>query len=202
MQITRRSALSLAGASALVPSVAWAGQVPFTQTQRSLGSAKAPVTVLEFFSLTCPHCAEFATVTMPQVKAKLIDTGRVRFVFNDFPLDQIALKAAQVSRYMPLEEYFPFIEALFASQNDWAFQEGENYHDRIFKYAALAGMDQATYDKAWNDDVLGQWILANQQRDEKTYGIDATPTFIVDGLKHAGAMDYPTFEALVIKAGG
>lgn len=202
MQITRRSALSLAGASALVPSVAWAGQVPFTQTQRSLGSAKAPVTVLEFFSLTCPHCAEFATVTMPQVKAKLIDTGRVRFVFNDFPLDQIALKAAQVSRYMPLEEYFPFIEALFASQNDWAFQEGENYHDRIFKYAALAGMDQATYDKAWNDGVLGQWILANQQRDEKTYGIDATPTFIVDGLKHAGAMDYPTFEALVIKAGG
>lgn len=202
MQITRRSTLSLMGASALVPSVAWAGQVPYTQTERSLGSPKAPVTVLEFFSLTCPHCGEFATSVMPQIKAKLIDTGKVRFVFHDFPLDQVALKAAQVARYMPVQEYYPFVEALFASQNDWAFQAGENYHDHIYKYAALAGMDQATYDKAWNDEVLGQWILSAQQQDEKNYGIDATPTFIINGLKHAGAMDYAAFEALVIKAGG
>lgn len=202
MRITRRSALSLVGASALAPTMAWAGQVPFTETERFLGSPKAPVTVLEFFSLTCPHCGEFATDVMPEVKAKLIDTGKVRFVYHDFPLDQIALKAAQVSRYMPLQEYYPFIEALFASQNDWAFQQGENYHDRIYRYAALAGMDQATYDKAWNDDALAQWILAGQQQDEKGYGIDATPTFILNGLKHPGALDYAGFEALVIKAGG
>lgn len=202
MNLTRRTALSLVGASALAPSLAWAGQVPYTETPRTLGSAKAPVTVLEFFSLTCPHCGEFATYTMPEIKTKLIDTGKLRFVYHDFPLDQIALKAAQVSRYMPQTEYYPFVEALFASQNDWAFQEGENYHDRIFKYAALAGMDQATYDKAWNDETLGKWILAGQQQDEKVYGIDATPTFIINGLKHAGAMDYATFEGLVIKAGG
>lgn len=202
MQITRRSALSLMGASAFVPSMALADQVPFTETERSLGSPKAPVTVQEFFSLTCPHCAEFAVVSMPEIKTKLVDTGRVRFVYHDFPLDQIALKAAQVSRYMPLAEYYPFVEALFASQNDWAFQEGENYHDRIYKYAALAGMDQATYDKAWNDEALGKWILAGQQQDEKVSGVDATPTFIVNGLKHPGAMDYATFEALVVKAGG
>ena len=202
MQINRRSALSMMGASALVPSVAWAGQVPFTETQRSLGSPKAPVTVLEFYSLTCPHCGEFASQIMPQIKTKLIDTGKVRFIYHDFPLDQIALKAAQVARYMPLEEYYPFVEALFASQNDWAFQQGENYHDRIYKYAALAGMDQATYDKAWNDQALGQWILAGQQQDEKQYNVDATPTFIINGLKHAGSMDYPTFEALVVQAGG
>lgn len=202
MQITRRSALSLVGASALVPGVAWAAQVPFTETPRTLGSAKAPVTVMEFFSLTCPHCGEFATNTMPQVKQKLVDTGKVRFVYHDFPLDRIALKAAQVARYMPLDAYYPFIEALFATQNDWAFQDGENYHDRIFKYAALAGMDQVTYDKAWNDTALGDWILASQQQDEKRYGIDATPTFIINGLKHPGAMDYDSFAALVIKAGG
>lgn len=202
MQITRRSALTLAGASILVPSMAHAGQAPFTETERSLGSDKAPVTVLEFFSLTCTHCAEFATVTMPQVKTDLVDTGKVRFVYHDFPLDQIALKAAQVARYMPLAEYYPFVEALFASQDDWAFQEGENYHDRIYKYAALAGMDQATYDKAWNDDVLAKWILAGQQQDEKAYGIDATPTFIINGLKHEGALDYADLKALVVKAGG
>ncbi|GAN78863.1 DsbA family protein [Acidocella aminolytica] len=202
MQFTRRSILSIVGASALVPSVAWAGQTPPTETERSIGSPKAPVTVLEFFSLTCPHCAEFGTVTMPEVKSKLVDSGKVRFVYHDFPLDQIALKAAQVSRYLPDDEYYPFIEALFASQNDWAFQEGENYKAHIFKYAALAGMDQATYDKAWNDEALGKWILKGQQEAEKTYKVDATPTFIINGQKHPGAMDYDTFAGIVTKAGG
>lgn len=202
MSITRRSALAFFGASTLIPALAHADQVPLTETERSLGSAKAPVTVLEFYSLTCPHCGEFATYTMPEIKTKLIDTGKVRFVYHDFPLDQIALKAAQVARYMPVAQYYPFVEALFASQGDWAYQQGENYHDRIFKYAALAGMDKATYDKAWNDEALGKWILAGQQSDEKLYGIDATPTFIINGMKHAGALDYAGFEALVVKAGG
>ncbi|WP_298216100.1 DsbA family protein [Acidocella sp.] len=207
MQITRRSTLSLVGAAALAPSFAWAdsapaGATPSTETERSIGSPNAPVTVLEFFSLTCPHCAEFGTVTMPQIKPKLVDTGKVRFVYHDFPLDQIALKAAQVSRYLPANEYYPFIEALFASQNDWAFQEGEDYHARIFKYAALAGMDQATYDKAWNDEALGKWILAGHQEAEKIDQIDATPTFIINGKKIPGAMDYDTFASLVAKAGG
>ncbi len=202
MPITRRSTLSLVGAAALTPGFAWADSTPPTETERSIGSPTAPVTVQEFFSLTCPHCGEFATTTMPQVKTKLVDTGKVRFIYHDFPLDQIALKAAQVSRYLPAEEYYPFVEALFASQNDWAFQQGEDYHARIFKYAALAGMDQATYEKAWNDTALGQWILNGQQEAEKLYNIDATPTFIINGKKTPGAMDYDTFAGLVAKAGG
>ncbi len=202
MQITRRSTLSLVGAASLAPSLAWAGSTPPTETQRSIGSPSAPVTVQEFFSLTCPHCGEFATHTMPQVKANFVDTGKVQFIYHDFPLDQIALKAAQVSRYLPVAEYYPFIEALFASQNDWAFQEGEDYHARIFKYAALAGMDQATYDKAWNDTALGQWILNGQQEAEQVDQINATPTFIINGQKHPGAVDYDTFAALLTNAGG
>lgn len=202
MNITRRSALSLMGASAFVPALARAGDIPSTETARTLGSPKAPVTVVEFFSMTCTHCAEFTTYTMPQIKTKLVDTGKVRFVYHDFPLDQVALKAAQVARYMPLAEYYPFIGALFASQYDWAFQNGENYQDRIYKYAALAGMDRGTYDEAWNDEALGKWILAGQQQDEKIYGVDATPTFIINGMKHAGALEYSDFEALVVKAGG
>ncbi len=202
MQITRRSTLSLVGAAAIIPGLAWADSTPPTETERAIGSPTAPVTVQEFFSLTCPHCGEFATKTMPQVKTQFVDTGKVRFIYHDFPLDQIALKAAQVSRYLPAEEYYPFVEALFASQNDWAFQEGEDYHARIFKYAALAGMDQATYDKAWNDTALAQWILNGQQEAEKLYNIDATPTFIINGKKTPGAMDYDTFAGLVAKAGG
>ena len=202
MQITRRSTLSLVGAAALAPSFAWADSPLPTETERSIGSPTAPVTVEEFFSLTCPHCGEFATTVMPKVKTNFVDTGKVRFIYHDFPLDQIALKAAQVSRYLPAAEYYPFVEALFASQNDWAFQQGEDYHASIFKYAALAGMDQATYDKAWNDTALAQWILNGQQEAEKVDQIDATPTFIINGQKKPGAMDYDTFAGLLNKAGG
>lgn len=206
MQITRRSILSLVGTAAIAPSfapgLALADAGPATETERAIGSPSAPVTVQEFFSLTCPHCGEFATDTMPQIKTKLIDTGKVRFIYHDFPLDQVALKAAQVARYLPAEEYYPFVEALYASQSDWAFQQGEDYHARIFKYAALAGMDQATYDKAWNDAALGQWILNGQQEAEKLYNIDATPSFIINGKKIPGAMDYDTFASNVAKAGG
>jgi protein-disulfide isomerase len=202
MQITRRSILSIVGATALAPSVAWADSVPPTETERSVGSPSAKVTMLEFFSLTCTHCAHFGTVTMPQVKPNLIDTGKLRIVYHDFPLDQVALKAAQVARYLPPNEYYPFIEALFASQDDWAFQPNEDYHASIFKYAALAGMDQATYEKAWNDTALAQWILNGQQESEKTYNIDATPTFVLNGKTYPGAMEYDDFAALVNKAAG
>ena len=171
-------------------------------TARTLGLDSAPVKVHEYFSLTCTHCAHFANATMPQVKPNLVDTGKVQFVYHDFPLDQVALKAAQVARYLPAAEYYPFIEALFASQNDWAFQPGEDYHASIFKYAALAGMDQATYETAWNDAALGQFILNNQKADETTYNITATPTFIINGKTFPGAMEYDDFAAKVAAAAG
>jgi protein-disulfide isomerase len=171
-------------------------------TARTLGLDSAPVKVHEYFSLTCTHCAHFANAIMPQVKPNLVDTGKVQFVYHDFPLDQVALKAAQVARYLPPAEYYPFIEALFASQNDWAFQPGEDYHASIFKYAALAGMDQATYETAWNDAALGQFILANQKADETQYNITATPTFIINGKNFPGAMEYDDFAARVAAAAG
>jgi protein-disulfide isomerase len=169
-------------------------------TQRTLGADSAPVKVHEYFSLTCTHCAHFANATMPQVKKELIDSGKVQFVYHDFPLDQVALKAAQVARYLPEAEYYPFIEALFASQDDWAFQPNEDYHASIFKYAALAGMDQATYEKAWNDSALAQFIVTAQQQDETVYKIQATPTFIINGKTFPGAMEYDDFAAKVAAA--
>jgi protein-disulfide isomerase len=168
--------------------------------QRSIGSPNAPVTAHEYFSLTCPHCAEFGTVVMPQVKPKLVDTGKLQIIYHDFPLDQVALMAAQVSRYLPAEEYYPFIEALFAAQDDWAFQPNENYHTSLFKYAALAGMDQTTFNAALADDKLRLFILKEQQRAETVDHINATPTFIINGRMYPGAMPYDDFAAAVAKA--
>ena len=204
MRLYRRSMLSLVGASIFAPSAfaatgdASGASTPFSE--RSIGSPNAPVKAIEYFSLTCTHCAYFGTVTMPQVKPNLVDTGKLQIIYRDFPLDDVALMAAQVARYLPVEQYYPFIEALFASQSDWAFAPGVNYKQSIYKYAALAGMDQATYNAALADTKLRAFILNGQQMAEKTYNINATPTFIINGKIMPGAMDYPDFLAAVNSA--
>jgi protein-disulfide isomerase len=196
--------LSLVGATIVAPSAFAATSAPSTAaspfSERSIGSPRAPVKVIEYFSLTCTHCAEFGTVTMPQVKPNLVDTGKVQIIYRDFPLDDVALMAAQVARYLPADQYYPFIEALFASQNDWAFAPGVNYKQSIYKYAALAGMDQATYNAALADTKLRAFILNEQQVAEKQFNINATPTFIINGKIMPGAMDYSDFLAAVNQA--
>ena len=167
------------------------------KTERSLGDPAAKVTVQEFFSLTCTHCAAFAQETMPQVEKELIEPGKVRFVFHDFPLDQVALTAAMVARYLPPAQYYPFVSALFASQDRWAFARGANTTEEIWKLAALAGMSRATFDQAIADAELRNWILQQQQADQDHWKIDSTPSFVIDGKKYAGEMSYDAFRKLL-----
>jgi protein-disulfide isomerase len=207
MQITRRSILSLVGAASLSPAFAGAAYADNTDpnspfAQRALGSATAPVKAIEYFSLTCTHCAHFANVTMPQVKPKLIDTGKLQIIYKDFPLDQVALMAAQVARSLPADQYYPFVEALFASQDDWAFTPGINYTESIYKYAALAGMARPDYDAALANDKLKTFILQGQQEAEQMYNVNSTPSFIINGTLYPGAMEYDDFAAKVAKAAG
>jgi len=207
MPLYRRSLLSLVGATVIAPRVAFAQSAtaaadasPFGQ--RSIGSPTAPVTAYEYFSLTCTHCAHFGNVVMPQVKPNLVDTGKLQIIYKDFPLDAVALMAAQVARSLPPDEYYPFIEALFASQDDWAFAPGIDYKQSIYKYAALAGMDQTSYDAALSNDKLKQFILAGQQTAETKLNINATPTFIINGKMFPGAMEYDDFAKTVNQLAG
>lgn len=200
MQISRRFILSLVPTAIFATSAFAAESADSPFGTRSIGSPKAPVTAIEYFSLTCTHCAHFGTVTMPKVKPNLVDTGKLQIVYKDFPLDQVALMAAQVARYLPAEEYYPFIEALFASQDDWAFAPGINYKDSIYKYAALAGMDRPTFDAALADDKLKNFILQGQQEAETMYHVDSTPSFIINGTLYPGAMEYDDFASLIAKA--
>jgi protein-disulfide isomerase len=204
MQISRRSTLALVGAASVTPAFGGLAQAaadpnsPFGE--RSVGSPAAKVKAIEYFSLTCTHCAHFANVTMPQVKPNLIDTGKLQIIYKDFPLDQVALMAAQVARSLPAAQYYPFVEALFASQNDWAFTPGINYTESIYKYAALAGMPRADYDAALANKKLQQWILDGQTEAEKMYNVNSTPSFIINGTLYPGAMEYPDFASVVTKA--
>jgi protein-disulfide isomerase len=198
----RRTLLSLVAVTgfspALVPALARAEDPRLGE--RAIGKPDAKTQVIECFSLTCTHCAAFARETFPDVKTKLIDTGKVHYVFHDFPLDQIALTAAMVARALPAERYEPFIDALFASQDRWAFAQGVNSTEEIWKMAALAGMSRSTFDATVADTAFRDAILAGQKADAARWSIDSTPTFVINGVKHAGEMDYATFSKLIPNA--
>jgi protein-disulfide isomerase len=168
-----------------------------TEAERSLGSADAKTTVLEFFSLTCPHCAAFAAQTMPKIKSELIEKGKVRWVFHDYPLDQIALLAAQIARSLPVDRYEPFINALFATQDRWAFARDANHTEELWKTAGLTGMNRATFDTAVTNDGLKNWIVKQQQADQDKWTIDSTPSFVINGTKSTGEMTFDAFRKLI-----
>jgi protein-disulfide isomerase len=164
---------------------------------RTFGDPSAKATVMEFFSLTCTHCAAFARDTMPQIEKELVAPGKVRFVYRDFPLDQVALTAAMVARYLPADRYYRFVNALFANQDRWAFARGVNSTEEIWRMAALAGMGRPTFDQAVADTGLRDWILQQQQADRDHWKIDATPSFVVNGQKYSGEMSFDDFRKLV-----
>jgi protein-disulfide isomerase len=175
--------------------------------ERALGNSAAPVTVHEWYSLTCPHCARFAHDVFPEIKTKLIDTGKLRYVFEDFPLDQVALMAAQVARFLPTDRYWPFVDALLQSQDRWAFAADVNSTDELAKMAGLAGLSRPEFNAAIGDTALRDAILAKQDAASKNPGVDSTPTFIFQGVggkttKRAGEMTYDDFAQVVAQMAG
>ena len=201
MTISRRLLISVAAAAPIVGASSMAALAADSpRGERSIGNADARVTVLEFFSLTCTHCAAFARTTFPKVKAELIDTGKMRFVYNDFPLDQVALAAASVARTLPAARYEPFVQALFANQDRWAFGRGIDPREELWKTAALAGMARPTFDAAYDDASLKEWIVAQQNAAQTKYKIDATPSFVINGKTTSGAMEFKAFSDLVAAA--
>ena len=195
MRFSRRFLLSAMPALAIAPAAAWAADD--TRTERSVGKPDAKTVVNEYFSLTCTHCAAFSKETLPQIQTNLIDTGKVRWVFHDYPLDQVALTAAMVARYLPVDRYEPFINALFATQDRWAFNRSTEPTDQLWKTAALAGMSRPTFDKAIADTGLRDWIVQTQQADTDKWKIDSTPSFVINGQKYAGEMSYDAFSKLI-----
>ena len=208
MILSRRTLLltPLAFAPALAPALSWAADDPLT-AERSVGAAGAPVTVREYFSLTCPHCARFASDVLPEIRKNLIDTGKLRYVYEDFPLDQVALMAAMVARALPPQRYEPFVLALLSSQDRWAFARDVNNTDEIRKMAALAGMSHQTFDATIQDTRLRDAILTGQDEAEKQFHVDSTPTFIFSGPAQknrveSGEMTYDAFARVVAEAAG
>ncbi|MBK8908150.1 MAG: DsbA family protein [Rhodospirillales bacterium] len=161
-------------------------------TPRSLGRDDAPVTLVEFSSLTCPHCASFHSETLPKIKDAYVTPGKVRYVYHDFPLDNLAMAAAMLSRCVDRERYFGFMETLFANQARWAGSRSPVQD--LEKLSRLAGMSKETFDACLADQELLDGIRSAAQEAAEEYDIDSTPTFLVNGDKITGAVDFATMQ--------
>ena len=183
--------LGVAGATAaagISPCISLFAAPPLFDDDMILGKADAPVTIIEYASLTCPHCAHFSTTTFPKIRSELIEPGKVRWVYRDLPLDHRALLGALLAHCVPKEQYFATIDVLFATQEDWSSAADANA--ALGQIGRTAGLDQPAVDKCLADKAMTAKIIARIKDGEQKYDIKATPTFIIDGKGHSGNMAY------------
>ena len=148
----------------------------------AIGAADAKITVVEYGSMTCGHCANFATKVFPEFKTKYIDSNKVRFVFREFPLDNLAAAASMLARCAGGDKTLPMVETLYEKQADWAFTNG-NPVPKLFDIAKQAGFTQESFDKCLTDQKLLEQITAQRTSASDKFGVSSTPTFFVNGKR-------------------
>ena len=200
-KIWRNLALVLAAVGLLSVASAHAQNAPQPlPDDRILGKPDAPVTIFEFASLSCPHCADFDANVLPKIKQNWIDTGKARLIYRDYPLDFAALKAAQLVRCAPPEQFYGFIDVLFQSQQNWVVRERDKVQERLGKLAKLSGMSDDKFAACMKDEALEKSILERQVQATRDYQIESTPTFYINGKKFVGVHPYDEFDQVLAAA--
>ncbi len=168
------------------------------------GDRKAPVILIEYASLSCPHCAAFVRESFEKIKSEYIDSGKVQMVYRHFPLNQSALVAAMFSicqsvenKHESPEKYYSTLKALFKTQDSWAFDE--KYADKLEAIAKLDGMSSERFTACIADKALQEKILVGRMDAAKSLQLKSTPTFFVNGEISEGYIDYQTLKKLIEK---
>ena len=160
-----------------------------------LGDPNADVVIVEYASMTCPHCANFYTEVFPKVKEKYIDTGKVRFVFREFPLDGLAVAASMLARCAGDDRFYPMLDGLFETQKTWAVP-GADGKEKLKLIAKQAGFSEESFEQCLADKELFDKIVAVRKKAHEEYGVDATPAFFVNG-KRLDGVAFEVFEAAI-----
>ncbi len=181
---------------AVAPSADRTALLAVQPSDHVMGDAKAPITLIEYASFTCPHCAHFATTILPDVKKKWIDTGKVKLVYRDFPLDQMAAKAAQLAECAGNEKYFPVMEMIFATQATWA--AASDPIAVLSKSLRIAGMGDKEVQACLANDAVSNGVIADYKGGE-VLGVNSTPTLFINGEKYTGARPAEELDALFAK---
>ena len=158
--------------------------VPPPLGDRSLGKDDAPVTIVEYASMTCPHCAHFHETTYPELKKRYIDTGKVRFIFREFPLDPLAAGASMLARCADKDKFFPLVETLFQMQRTWAV---EKPIPPLMAIAKQAGFTQQSFDECLANQQMLNGLEETRTRAAQKFNVNSTPTFFVNGKQLRGA---------------
>lgn len=198
----KRIAQIVVGAVLLTWSVAASAQQSLETMlkDRVLGNPEASVEILEFSSLTCPHCAQFHKEILGEVKKAFIDTGKVKLTYRDFPLDGLALRASMLARCAPEDRYFAYLETLFHNQNAWS--RAADPIGALGQIARLGGMSKERFEACMADEKLADGVLQIRLDGQNAYDIKSTPTFIVrvNGEQKAvisGAQPFAEFEKVL-----
>jgi protein-disulfide isomerase len=167
---------------------------PVSLPDMALGPANATVTITEYASMTCPHCAAFNEQVFPKIKAEYIDTGKVRYVFREFPLDIKAAAGSMLSRCIAngdAPKYFAVTDMLFRQQNDWVMK---NTTETLTRIGKQAGLTQQQVETCLKDQSLLDKIVADQKYASEVLKVDSTPTFFINGDKIKGETSLEEFE--------
>ena len=214
MRITRRKLLLATSTFALAAALAGGGLELLAQSPGALaqsaaeadlmqpgplgeevmGDDKAPVTIIEYASMTCPHCAHFALNTFPDIKSKYIDTGKVRFIFREFPFDPVAAGAFMLARCAGKDKFFPLVDLLFRTQQTWAV---EKPLEPLLATVKQAGFTEESFKACLaNQKVLDgvEWV---RNRAADKFKVDSTPTFFINGQVYKGAMSFEDMQKII-----
>lgn len=174
--------------------------VPFEEAIKPavLGQADAPVTIQEYASLGCPHCAHFHQETLPQIKKDYIDTGKVKLIFNDFPLGTPALAASMIARCAGPDRYLGFVDIFFRAQAQWS--RADNPLAALKKIARFGGLSGDDVEACLKQQNLIDHIQKTAGAASEEHGINSTPSFLVNGEMISGSQPYATFKDAIDKA--
>jgi protein-disulfide isomerase len=167
---------------------------PVSLPDMALGPANASVTITEFASMTCPHCAAFNETVFPKIKSEYVDTGKVRYVFREFPLDIKAAAGSMLARCIAKDDagkYFAVIDMLFRQQNDWVIK---NTTETLTRIGKQAGLSQQAVEDCLKDQALLDKIAADQKYAGDVLKVDSTPTFFINGEKIKGETSFEEFD--------
>jgi protein-disulfide isomerase len=159
-----------------------------------MGADNAPVTIVEYASLTCPHCQHFEMTTYPELKKKYIDTGKVRYIFREFVLNDLDALAIMLARCVDKDKYFPFVETLYATQDQWA---KEDALPPLMAISKQAGFTDDSFKKCASNQQAYQDIVAQREKASKDFGVNSTPTFFINGQIHSGDTPMAEMEKLM-----
>ena len=160
-----------------------------------LGNIDAPITIIEYASLSCSHCAHFHNDIFPALKERYIETGKVQFIFRNFPLNEPALRGAMLSECSGKDRFHSFISVLFQTQKNWA--GSKDFIEKLRNIGKLGGISGEQADQCMTDTALQDTILKRRMEASTLYEVNSTPTFFINGKKHSGSNDIEYFSGII-----